>query len=135
MHFFCSLFKSSKGKIKNEYLKRKDDLVNNQMYEQCIQACLECMEACNTCYDACLREEDIAKMADCIRMDRECADICAFAAKAMQSGNPFAKQICQLCAEICEACGNECKKHDHDHCQRCAEACFKCAEECRKMAS
>jgi len=104
-------------------------------YEQFIQACLECMEACNTCYDACLKEKDMDMMVDCIRMDRECADICSFAVKSMQSNSPFAKHICQLCAEVCEACGNECKKHDHDHCQKCADACFRCAEECRKMAA
>jgi len=93
------------------------------------------MEACNQCYDACLRESDIQMMADCIRLDRECADMCAFAAKAMQTNSPFAEKICQLCADICEACGNECKKHDHGHCQRCAEACFKCADICRRMAA
>ncbi len=48
-------------------------------------------------------------MADCVRLDRECADMCAFAAEAMSRNSPFAQQICQLCAEICEACGNECK--------------------------
>ncbi len=104
-------------------------------YEECIQACLECMEACNRCYSSCLSEENVKMMAGCIRLDRECADICAFAAKSMQSSSPFAKQICELCAEICEACGNECKKHEAEHCQRCAEACFKCAEVCRGMAA
>jgi hypothetical protein len=93
------------------------------------------MEACNTCYSACLEEEDVKMMADCIRLDRECADICGFAVKSMQSNSPFASQICQLCAEICEACGNECKQHDHDHCQKCADACFKCADACRKMVA
>lgn len=123
------------GKNKSVQSQKEDDINTTQSYEECIQACLECMEACNVCYDACLKEKDLAMMVDCIRLDRECADICAFAAKSMQSGSPFAKQICQLCAEICEACGNECKKHDHDHCQRCAEACFRCAEECRKMVA
>lgn len=107
----------------------------NTTYEECIRACLECMEACNTCYDACLKEENLKMMASCVRIDRECADICAFAAKSMQSNSPFAHQICQLCADICEACGNECKKHDHEHCQKCAEVCFKCAEACRKMSA
>lgn len=107
----------------------------NQQYEECIQACLECMEACNTCYHACLKEEDVKMMANCIRLDRECADICSFAVKAMQTNSPFVEQICKLCAEICEACGNECNKHEHDHCKNCAESCFKCAEACRKMAS
>lgn len=49
-------------------------------------------------------------MAKCIRLDRECADICAFAAKAMQSNSPFAKQICDLCVDICQACVDECAK-------------------------
>ncbi|WP_082341237.1 four-helix bundle copper-binding protein [Sporosarcina globispora] len=93
------------------------------------------MKACNVCYDACLGEEDVKMMADCIRLDRECADICTFAAKSMQSNSQFAKGICTLCADICEACGKECNNHDYGHCQKCAEACFKCAEECRKMAS
>jgi hypothetical protein len=70
------------------------------------------------------------------RLDRECAGICALAAKSMQSNSPFASQICQLCAEICEACGNACKKHDyHEHCRKCAESYFRCSEICRKMAS
>lgn len=107
----------------------------NTQYEECIKACLECMEACNVCFDACLKQDDVKMMAACIRLDKDCADICAFAAKAMQTNSPFASQICQLCADICEACGNECKKHDHEHCQKCAEACFKCAEACRKMAA
>ncbi|TXC89797.1 four-helix bundle copper-binding protein [Metabacillus litoralis] len=107
----------------------------NQQYKECIQACLECMEACNVCYSACLKEEDVAMMSYCIRLDKECADICGFTAKAMQSNSPFAEQICKLCAEICEACGKECEKHDQEHCKKCAESCFRCAEECRKMAS
>lgn len=85
-------------------------------YEECIQACIDCMEACNRCYDACLKEENVKMMVDCIRMDRECADICALAIKSMQSNSPFASLICKLCAEICEACGNECKKHVPNTC-------------------
>ncbi|MEZ0119325.1 UNVERIFIED_ORG: hypothetical protein ABRZ91_003282 [Heyndrickxia coagulans] len=103
-------------------------------YEECIKACQECMEACNQCYSACLKEDNLKMMAGCIRMDRECANICALALQAMQSNSPFVKQICNLCAEICEACGEECRKYSHDHCQKCAEACLRCAEACRKMA-
>src|SRR5699024_1738954 len=82
-------------------------------YEERIKACLECMEACNGCYDACLKEENVKMMADCMRYNRECADICELAAKAMQSDRPFAKQICKLCADICEACGKMCEQHNH----------------------
>jgi hypothetical protein len=40
-----------------------------------------------------------------------------------------------VCAEICDACGTECDKHEPQHCQRCAKACRHCAEECRRMAA
>lgn len=50
----------------------------HEQHQQLIQTLHECMEACNHCYDACLKEEDVNMMAKCIRLDRECADICAF---------------------------------------------------------
>lgn len=106
----------------------------NTKYEECLKACLECLEACNVCFDACLKENHMKMMADCNRLNRECADICAFAAQAMTRNSPFTKQILELCATVCERCAKECSQHDHDHCQRCAESCRKCAEACRQMA-
>ncbi|PYZ91964.1 four-helix bundle copper-binding protein [Salipaludibacillus keqinensis] len=95
----------------------------------------ECMEACNHCFDACLEEDDVKMMAGCIRLDRECADICGYLEQALGRGTPFASELASVCAKICEECGNECKQHDHDHCQKCADACFKCAEECKRFAA
>jgi hypothetical protein len=73
-------------------------------------------------------------MAECIRLDRDCAEICWGAAAFMSRGSRFAYDLCRVCAEVCLACGDECDKHDHDHCRICAEACRHCAEECRRMA-
>ncbi|MBU8749760.1 four-helix bundle copper-binding protein [Bacillus subtilis] len=106
-----------------------------QYSEACIEACIDCMKACNHCFTKCLEESMQHHLSGCIRLDRECADICALAVKAMQTDSPFMKEICALCADICEACGTECGKHDHDHCQTCAKACFTCAEQCRSMAA
>ncbi|MGK9265247.1 four-helix bundle copper-binding protein [Bacillus inaquosorum] len=103
--------------------------------QACIEACINCMEACNHCFTKCLEENAQHDLSGCIRLDRECADICALAVKAMQTDSPFMKEICALCADICEACGTECEKHDHDHCQACAKSCFACAEQCRSMAA
>lgn len=107
----------------------------NTKYEDCLKACIECLEACNNCFDACLKEEHIQMMAGCIRLDRECADVCSYAAQAITRNSPFVQEICKLCAQICDACGEECGKHDHEHCQKCAEACRKCAEACRQMVA
>jgi len=109
--------------------------MSHEQHQKLIEALHECMEACNHCYDACLKEEDVKMMVDCIRLDRECADICAYLEQAIIRNSPFVSQLAAVCAEICEGCGNECKKHDHhEHCQRCAEACFKCAEACKSVA-
>lgn len=99
-----------------------------------LHALHECMAECNHCFDACLQEEDVKMMAGCIRLDRECADICGYLEQAISRNSSFVKELAAVCATICEACGNECKKHDHDHCQRCADACFKCAEACKNAA-
>lgn len=109
-------------------------MMAHEQHLELIQILQECMEACNHCYDACLKEDDVKMMAECIRTDRECADFCGYFAQALSRNTPFVSEQAIACAKICEACGNECKKHDHDHCQKCAEACFKCAEACRDVA-
>ncbi|WP_257347022.1 four-helix bundle copper-binding protein [Pseudalkalibacillus decolorationis] len=103
-----------------------------EKYRECLDECLQCVVACDHCYDACL-ELNNSHMNNCIRLTRECAEICNFAASSMSKNSPFAERICVLCADVCEACADECNQHEHDHCKRCAEVCLKCAESCRKM--
>ncbi len=71
---------------------------------------------------------------ECIRLDRECADICGYLEQSIARGTPFISELAAVCAKICDACGDECKKHDHAHCQQCADACFKCAQACKSVA-
>ncbi|MEK5400322.1 four-helix bundle copper-binding protein [Paenibacillus sp. FSL K6-2859] len=74
-------------------------------------------------------------MKECIRLDCECAKLCTYTASALSINSSYARELCTLCAAVCESCGNECKKYESHHCQQCAEACFRCAEACRAMAS
>ena len=91
-------------------------------YQSCIHA-------------ACLGEDNIKMLARCIQLDRDCADICRLAMAFMARDSEFAQRVCAMCADICQACGDECAKHSHmEHCVRCATACHRCAEECRRMA-
>ncbi|MCS0599010.1 four-helix bundle copper-binding protein [Massilia sp. UMI-21] len=102
-------------------------------FQSCIKACYECAEACDTCAAACLRETDPRMMARCIMLDDECAAICRLAAQLMSRATEHAHQLCQLCADICDACAQECASHQIQHCQDCAAACRRCADECRRM--
>lgn len=105
-------------------------------YKSCIDACLQCAAMCNHCASSCLQEDDVKMMARCVQLDMECAAICYAAAQLMSVGSDQAKEICRICADMCDACGTECGQHTQsEHCQECAEKCKACAEECRKMAA
>jgi len=95
-----------------------------------IQALLDCALACEHCASSCLKEEDINMMIDCIKLDRDCADICTQAARLLQRDSVIAHQYLLLCEEICRLCAAECGKHDHEHCRQCAIACEECADAC-----
>jgi len=115
------------------YLRFINKVVMNSAYKASIDACLQCAAACDYCASSCLKELDVNQMAKCMQLDMECAAICRTAAQLMSIESDYANAVCQLCADVCNACASECKKHDMDHCQRCAEACSGCAEECSSM--
>lgn len=104
-------------------------------YQTSIEACIQCALACNNCASSCLEEDDVQHLADCIRIDQQCADICYITSQFMASGSDFLSKLCALCADVCDACAAECEKHDHDHCRDCAEACRKAAMACREIST
>jgi hypothetical protein len=73
-------------------------------------------------------------MTRCIQLDMECAALCYSAAQLMSIGSSKTEEICRICADVCDECGNECSRHQTEHCRECAEICFHCAEECRRVA-
>jgi hypothetical protein len=106
----------------------------HQQFASCIEACDQCAADCNHCATACLQEPDVKTMARCIALDIDCAAICQMASAAMSRNSEQAHAICALCAEICDACGDECERHQADHCKACAQSCRRCADECRRMS-
>ena len=107
----------------------------NSSYQTCIEICNRCAEVCEQCLAACLKEEDTNMMAECIRLDLDCVSVCRTAATLMLLESNHANAMCQLCADVCTACAEECEKHDMDHCQKCAAMCRDCAAECMSMTA
>ncbi|ALW84617.1 ferredoxin [Hymenobacter sedentarius] len=99
-----------------------------------LDAISRCIAACELCADACLDEKDVAMMVPCIRLDRDCADICRITAAFIARGSDYAKHVLKECMEICRKCHTECAKHPHDHCIQCAKACQACLEACQAYA-
>ncbi|GAA3723466.1 hypothetical protein GCM10022378_12000 [Salinicoccus jeotgali] len=70
----------------------------------------QCMTERNCCFDACLKEDDVKMMAECIRLDRECADMCGYLEQAISRISPFIKALAVVCASMCDAYDEECEK-------------------------
>ncbi len=103
----------------------------HEQNKQVLDALYHCAAECNHCATACLDEEDVKMLAECIRLDIDCADICTLTATLTARGSEHGNHMLKECAEVCNACADECEKHTHmEHCKRCAEACRKCAEAC-----
>jgi hypothetical protein len=96
---------------------------------------VHCMQECDRCFNACISEPDAAEMAECIQLDRECAQLCWITIAFVSQGSNLMNDLCRRCANACEACAAECEKHEKEHCRRCAEACQQCMKECRLMTS
>lgn len=101
---------------------------NNQ---EVLDALSRCIAACELCADACLDEKDIKMMVPCIRLDRDCADICRLTAAFIARGSDHAMHVLKECIEICQQCHDECANHPTDHCMQCAQACQACIEACQ----
>jgi hypothetical protein len=109
---------------------RRDQLI------QCIEVCVLCEQSCAACADACLGEDDANHLRRCIRMNLDCADVCA-ATHRMLSRHyepelALLDRQLELCAAACALCAEECRRHDHEHCRICAEMCERTEEECRQ---
>ncbi len=99
--------------------------------QQVLDALARCIAACEMCATACLHEDDIKMMVPCIRLDRDCADICRLTHAFIARGSDHAQHVLKECIEICQKCADECGQHQHEHCKQCAEACRACVEACK----
>ena len=105
----------------------------------CIAACFECAATCVACADACLGEGMVAELARCIRLNADCADVCAATGAVLSRQTErdlgLTRAIVEACRTACKACGDECLVHAdmHEHCRVCAEACRRCEAACTEL--
>ena len=113
--------------------------VNIEPLATAIEACFNCAQTCTACADACLGESQVQELTACIRLNLDCADICATTGRLITRQTAVDQRLwrdqLQACITACEVCGTECQQHAnmHDHCRVCAEACRTCAEACRDL--
>ena len=99
---------------------------------ECLENCTEAAQVAEWCADECLGDPE---MEACARLCRDVADLTTMHARFMARDSAYSNSLAEVCAEACEACAGECKKHRAEHCQVCAKVLQMCAGSCRKMAT
>ena len=110
----------------------------NDALIRCIEECYSCAQACTSCADACLGEDMVQKLTQCVRLNLDCADVCAatgaVATRRTGSNEEVIRAMLQACATACRLCAEECERHAgmHEHCRICAESCRRCEKACQE---
>lgn len=100
-------------------------------HRELLNTLTNCIAECENCASSCLEEDNPKALAACIKLNKDCADICNLAIKFLSRDSKKTISAIGICADICAECAKECEKHDHDHCIDCAEACRQCEQSCR----
>lgn len=99
-----------------------------------LQTVQNCEAICEHMISLLLCYKDVHARALQIQLLRDCADICSITAAYLARQSLLIPSITNLCAYICELCGNECKKFPDPESQKCSQICLNCAKECRAVA-
>lgn len=113
--------------------------VDASLVAAAIDAANACAVVCSACASACLSEDDPASMAQCVRDDLDCADLCGVTARHLARLNASDKQltlsVLAACIEACVQCAASCAPHrdQHEHCRLCEQACLACEQACQAL--
>jgi hypothetical protein len=114
---------------------RKKIMVKNivRKYTDSMEALMNCAAACENCVSVCIND---GKPLSCCHICLDCADICMTLFRLEAHNSTFLKAMYKICADICDACANECEKHAdyHPHCKASMYASRDCAEMCRALS-
>jgi hypothetical protein len=100
--------------------------------QACIAASSRCHQVClQTAMNHCLVTGGKLVKPKHFRLIINCAEICHLSVNFQLGSSPFRYHICEICAEICDACALDCE--EMGSMDECVEACRVCAESCRQM--
>jgi hypothetical protein len=106
----------------------------SQHMSECIELCRRCHLVClNMATGHCLEKGGAHVEPAHLKTMFACAEICQTAANLMIMGSDLHRQVCAVCADICDACLTSCRKLDEM--EECIFACERCKASCEAMTS
>jgi|GEM_PF-1769235 len=104
------------------------------MNEQIVRQIQDCEATCEHMINHIKKMKDCQMRAKQTMLLRDCADICGLTANYIARDAIFKRHAAILCADICDACGNECSRFPDQESRNCAQICFHCAMQCRAFS-
>ena len=103
--------------------------------EECIAQCLEGFRFCSELIPHCLSMGGDHAETHHIALLSACALACETSAKMMMLESEFHLRTCEICAEICRKCADDCEDiaNGDRMMLQCAKVCRSCAKSCERM--
>lgn len=108
---------------------------HNQSYNSYVAVFDACSTECRRCAEAALKSSKVTHFVRVIKLSTDCALLCSLVVAFIKTDSEFLPKLSGVCAELCQACADECFTQKPPHWEPCAEACSTCADVCRKMAA
>ena len=107
-----------------------DDLA--KLAATCVQRGEECTSHCLGMFAA-----GDTSLAACARSVHEMSAVCGALERLAWMDSTHLRSLSPVCAEVCDACEKECRKHAKEHavCASCADACKDLAAALRKRSA
>ena len=100
--------------------------------QRCIDTCYECERIClHMATGHCLALGGRHALPEHLSTMLVCARMCGTAAAVMAMNSTLHRQVCAVCADMCDACITSCR--DLDDMDACVEVCERCKTECEAM--
>jgi len=109
-----------------------------QTLSETVSALLDCQGACLACADASLSERELPILRSMIRVDHDCAVICAATSAVLARWGGVDPRLVRAQLEsaliACGVCAAECELHLHlEHCRICGQTCRIAEQWCRRL--
>jgi hypothetical protein len=103
--------------------------------QTCIDSCSDCHGVCLELIDHCLRFGGEHSRPHHIKQLQDCAEVCQVVLNAMLRVSSHYPRLCEVCAEVCDACGRDCARAAREDpvLLQGAEVCRTCADHCRSL--
>lgn len=93
-------------------------------FDEAIEAATQCAKECDMCIVDCVRNNDVARLRECILSCLDCADLCRTAISLMSRTSEHSREFLEFSREAINQCRDICKKcKDVPTCVTCSQAC------------